>query len=629
METNEDYQDVYTANGTQDTFALTFSFETNAVTGLPKGIKVQLTESLGNGEYADPEELVEGVGYTLQVGAVQLTSVPPSQSIVIPYRAESLDQSRDFPGYSQEVENAFDKIHRILIDFSGKLNRILRLDRAEAEQELVLPSAAIRANHYLYFDETGALSVRVGPVPKTYDPEYPFQTGELTQYSGIFWKSLIDNNTGTTPGTDDSKWEPMPFELSYRSDKEYDINALAIYNGVIYASKANANKGNQPDASPTWWKTASAMTDAQTLNGASIDTDEKLIAKSDSLLVSQKAVRAFSAWGNAQIARGITGLAFKTWSLKNAGAVDNTWNDAHWIGYPINYTGRIIIVGSNVGVTTSGPIAYSDDDGETWTDASGMTGGSSYIYNSICYSPSLAIYCVVGADGGIGEYIATSTDGTSWTIQTGPASTNWKSVFWCPELSIFCAVASSGFGTRAMTSTDGIVWSLRSTPADINWESVCWSPELGLFCAVASSGTGSRVMTSPNGETWTLRSTPADNNWESVCWSPELGLFCAVATSGTNNRVMTSPDGITWTLQTSAENYSWKTVRWLPELGCLLAISTSSNAGTLMVSFNGIDWELRFAVSGTSYWKTFTFNPLRDMVCAAGYGGSNRVMVSR
>ena len=109
---------------------------------------------------------------------------------------------------------------------------------------------------------------------------------------------------------------------------------------------------------------------------------------------------------------------------------------------------------------------------------------------------------------------------------------------------------------RALRATIGTVpdgaatWTVRASAADNNWYSVCWSPELSIFCAVATSGTGNRVMTSPDGITWTVRASAADNNWYSVCWSPELSIFCAVAASGTGNRVMTNAPALTYNPKT-------------------------------------------------------------------------------
>ena len=143
--------------------------------------------------------------------------------------------------------------------------------------------------------------------------------------------------------------------------------------------------------------------------------------------------------------------------------------------------------------------------------------------------------------------IGTVPDGAgTWTARTSAADNGWFSVCWSSELSLFCAVSTSGTGNRVMTSPDGITWTPRTSAADNQWYEISWSPELSLFCAVAVNGVGNRVMTSPDGITWTARTSAADNQWFSVCWSPELSLFCAVAGSGTGSRVMTNAPAATY-----------------------------------------------------------------------------------
>ena len=180
--------------------------------------------------------------------------------------------------------------------------------------------------------------------------------------------------------------------------------------------------------------------------------------------------------------------------------------------------------------------------------------------------------------------IGTAPDGVTWTARTSAADNSWFSVCWSPELSLFCAVSTSGTGNRVMTSPDGINWTARTSAADNSWLSVCWSPELSLFCAVALSGTGNQVMTSPDGVAWTARTSAANNQWYSVCWSPELSLFCAVAFNGVGNRVMTSPDGITWTSRVNAVENSWIGVCWSPELSLFCAVAFSGTGDRVMTN---------------------------------------------
>ena len=57
-----------------------------------------------------------------------------------------------------------------------------------------------------------------------------------------------------------------------------------------------------------------------------------------------------------------------------------------------------------------------------------------------------------------------------------------------------------------MTSPDGINWTTRASAADNSWFTCQWSPQLGLFCAVANSGTGNRAMTSVSAYRYPYRS---------------------------------------------------------------------------------------------------------------------------
>ena len=178
-----------------------------------------------------------------------------------------------------------------------------------------------------------------------------------------------------------------------------------------------------------------------------------------------------------------------------------------------------------------------------------------------------------------------STAGTQWTTRSGGSTNIWNGV--CYGNGLFVAVAVSGSGNRVMTSPDGVNWTLRASAADNAWLSVCYGN--GLFVAVSYSGIGNRVMTSPDGITWTSRTSAADNNWLSVCYGNDI--FVAVATSGSSNRVMTSPDGITWTIRTSAADNSWLSVCY--GNGVFVAISSDGFNTHVMRSQDGINWTLR------------------------------------
>lgn len=83
---------------------------------------------------------------------------------------------------------------------------------------------------------------------------------------------------------------------------------------------------------------------------------------------------------------------------------------------------------------------------------------------------------------------------------------------------LFVAVASSGTNQVA-TSPDGTTFTLQTAASTATWTSIAWSPSLALFVAVASSGTD-RVMNSSDGVTWQLANAPT-GAWMSIAWAAE------------------------------------------------------------------------------------------------------------
>lgn len=249
------------------------------------------------------------------------------------------------------------------------------------------------------------------------------------------------------------------------------------------------------------------------------------------------------------------------------------------------------------------------------------------IWFDVCWSAELGLFCAV-AMSGTGNRAMTSPDGITWTARTSAADNEWRSVCWSPQRGIFCAVASTGSGDRVMTSPDGVTWTARTEAAANAWRAVDWAPELGLFCAVGSSGSGNRVMTSPDGITWTARTSAVDNDWRGLTWSAELGLFCAVAYTGSGNRVMTSPDGIAWTARTSAADLEWQDVCWSPEIGLFVAVAVSGTGNRAMTSPDGVTWTARTTPADNS-WHSVSWAPDLGLFAAVAFSGSgNRVMVS-
>lgn len=231
----------------------------------------------------------------------------------------------------------------------------------------------------------------------------------------------------------------------------------------------------------------------------------------------------------------------------------------------------------------------------------------------IAYSPDLEQFVTVGVAGLITQRVNTSPDGERWTSVTAASTNDWRAVVWSSDLSLWCAVSSTGVGNRVMTSTDGVTWTSRVSAADEEWYSICWSGSVGLFVATAINGVADTVMTSPDGINWTARAVPAlalGEAWYRVIWAEELGLFVAGAGSGGNNRIMTSPDGINWTLQTIPNAIRIRGLAWSPLLGILVAVADSGATGTRIIySSDAVTWNNAVAPAGvSSNWKDIAWS---------------------
>jgi hypothetical protein len=278
-------------------------------------------------------------------------------------------------------------------------------------------------------------------------------------------------------------------------------------------------------------------------------------------------------------------------------------------GYAINFWGVPQI--SNVTSSAWGVWSAATDD--TW--------------NSVCWASQLGLFCAV-ASSGTGTRVMTSPDGVGWTTQTNSIDNDWTSVCWAPEIPLFCAVAKTGTLTRVMTSPDGVTWTTRTSATDNAWESICWSSQLQLFAVVASFGPN-RIMISSNGTTWTSINAPFANSWNSVCWAPEVGLFCAVASSGTGNRVMTSPTGSSWTARTNSVDNAWTSVCWAPELRLFVAVASSGTGDRVMTSPDGITWTTRTSAADNGWTSVCWASELALFVAVASTTGTgNRIMTS-
>lgn len=171
----------------------------------------------------------------------------------------------------------------------------------------------------------------------------------------------------------------------------------------------------------------------------------------------------------------------------------------------------------------------------------------------------------------VSRILYSNNDGNTWTearndlrnVEIVKSVTTWQDSTYSPKLNLFILVANSG-PYRLIYSRDGENWSNEGISATINsldLSSISWSPELEMFIGVASGTTSPRFITSNDGIIWTFRTFhTSSKSTVSLVWNKKYNNFigCSNATAATDNIFVTKSLGID-ALQTSLDRYFNKT----------------------------------------------------------------------
>jgi hypothetical protein len=229
---------------------------------------------------------------------------------------------------------------------------------------------------------------------------------------------------------------------------------------------------------------------------------------------------------------------------------------------------RLCLVGN-------GGIIYTSDDGTTWTQRTNPTTSNIGNLNSICWSSDKSLFCACGSNGPYGKILLTSSDGIAWSERQLPNispdinnPTIFYSVCWSPSLSKFCVVGEKTQGPSIYLSSDGITWIYYSNlGGDFKYnnnilitdtttfiiKSVCWSPLLNKFCAIGYNNNNNNLVsyTSNNGINWVINNvTTILYKGEEVIWADDLQRFICRFSNTNNGYFAESTDGISWTILT-------------------------------------------------------------------------------
>ena len=233
----------------------------------------------------------------------------------------------------------------------------------------------------------------------------------------------------------------------------------------------------------------------------------------------------------------------------------NTWTESvnpqgiALNGVVYNSVSRYVAVGDNGAPSTSAYIIYSDDDGETWTIS---TNPKDFDLYAIIHDGTT--YVAVGAADGTDPYMATSTDGITWT-ERGPAADNFDLYDITHNGTTLYVAVGEGDGTDPMiyTAVDPTSTWTKRTPTvskDIDLNGVAYDGS-GLYVAVGGiDGSGPYILSSTNGTTWTERNVTNEKAFalNSVWHDQDNSIWYAAGDAdGTDSYVVSSTDGTTWT----------------------------------------------------------------------------------
>jgi hypothetical protein len=262
--------------------------------------------------------------------------------------------------------------------------------------------------------------------------------------------------------------------------------------------------------------------------------------------------------------------------------------------------------GKFVAVGNKAKIAYSSDNGVTWTAAEDSKFINSDI-KAIAYGNGL--FVAVGQGG----RIATSPDGVTWTrVTDSTLNNNINAIAYGNNK--FVAGDSTG---RMATSTDGVTWTRGNTAGtDIN--AITYGNGKFVVCFSYNMGYSS------DGINW----TPVENSPFSYATSGSGSTIRAiaygngkfVAGGGFRGRMAYSSDGVTWTLvqnSTFGDN-SGDGIRAIVYGNNKFVAGGQGDNGKMAISTDGINWTANDVSSIFEYITAIAYNDGRYV--AAGWG---------
>ncbi len=320
----------------------------------------------------------------------------------------------------------------------------------------------------------------------------------------------------------------------------------------------------------------------------------------------------------------------------------NSYNSATWL--PANGVTQSIgggtqigffdIIWANnqfvaVGSSNQNYGCFTSSDGINYTrQASTIISVSGSEAYGIAYSPSLNLYVAVGSDpNSLGRTLATSSNLTSWSLNSNVFGGFGNAVTWSSEQELFVAAGGSATATLSnclASSSNGIDWFTFRSNSNDNFArgfGVTYAPELRIW--VATGFTNNSILTSSNGYNWNVVPTTIGPYGcvRGLAWSPEQNQYVAVGRSS-NFVISTSPDGITWRGRASLNifeiTYGGNAIIWVSELSLWIALGRGNSR--IVTSPDGITWTTVSSSPFSTSGNAIAWNG--SLLVALGSGGN-------
>ena len=267
-----------------------------------------------------------------------------------------------------------------------------------------------------------------------------------------------------------------------------------------------------------------------------------------------------------------------------------------------------ILIGSGATTATIGTLTK---DGITYNTLAHVS-NFPFTTPNIEWSPTLALWSAIQGDG---TGVATSTNATGWTQQTGVSGTTFLNsgtviiLKWSNTFSRFY-VGSQSTGTSAVySSTDGITYTLQTS----NRTALSFDESSTMIVAVGDNG----PQYSTDGVTW--QNGNIATGMASVAYSSTLGLWAATPRANIGN-IYTSTDGINWTTTANATN-SFRCISWSPDLQIFIIAGDNG----LEASTNGISYQKLYVPGITAKYGVLYINEWGMLIAV---GNSNQILYS-